>query len=100
MLRQSVTRPLSSSRPMLNRSFSSLTPRMGEGDTGAPKSSQFKTGGDAFQRREAAQESKYIHDKEMQRLHDLKGKINEQRQSLDDLEKHINDLSGGQGGHK
>jgi hypothetical protein len=38
MLRQSVTRPLSTtSRAILTRPFSAIAPRMGEGDTGAPR---------------------------------------------------------------
>lgn len=43
MFRQSVAKPLSSSRPMLNRPFSALAPRMGEGDTGSPKPGPWRT---------------------------------------------------------
>ena len=38
MFRQSIARPLTSANRFVgNRSFSALAPRMGEGDTGAPK---------------------------------------------------------------
>lgn len=38
MIRQSVTRPLTTTtRATLARPFSAIAPRMGEGDTGAPR---------------------------------------------------------------
>jgi len=39
MLRQSITRPaIIANRALCQRSFSAVAPRMGEGDTGAPRS--------------------------------------------------------------
>lgn len=39
MLRQSITRPaIAANRALCQRSFSAIAPRMGEGDTGAPRS--------------------------------------------------------------
>lgn len=39
MLRQSITRPaVIANRALCQRSFSAVAPRMGEGDTGAPRS--------------------------------------------------------------
>lgn len=39
MLRQTITRPVvTANRALLQRSFSAVAPRMGEGDTGAPRS--------------------------------------------------------------
>lgn len=38
MFRQSIARPLTTANRFIgNRSFSALAPRMGEGDTGAPR---------------------------------------------------------------
>ncbi|CAG7944863.1 unnamed protein product [Penicillium salamii] len=90
MLRQSVVRSANTaSRAVFTRSFSVAVPRLGEGDTGAPRSSGGKSSGDAFSRREAAQESLYIRDKELEKLAQLKKKIGEQRKHLDDLESHM-----------
>ncbi|KAJ5232198.1 hypothetical protein N7468_005154 [Penicillium chermesinum] len=93
MLRQSIVRPMvAANRALVSRSFSVAAPRMGEGDSGAPR-----TGGqasdDAFTKREAAQESLYIHKKEIEKLKNLKAKIAEQRGHLDELEKHIDTLT-------
>ncbi|KAL4775586.1 mitochondrial ATPase inhibitor, IATP-domain-containing protein [Aspergillus nidulans var. acristatus] len=86
MLRQSVTRPLSTtSRAILTRPFSAIAPRMGEGDTGAPR-----PGGaahsDAWQKRETAQENLYM-------LEALKKKIQEQREHLNELDKHLDQFT-------
>jgi hypothetical protein len=43
MLRQSV-RPLTTANRALTRSFSALAPRMGEGDTGAPRPGGIQSG--------------------------------------------------------
>ncbi|KAL5361915.1 mitochondrial ATPase inhibitor, IATP-domain-containing protein [Aspergillus floccosus] len=100
MLRQSIIRPLSTAnRAIVSRSFSSFAPRMAEGDTGAPRSGG-SAQSDAFQRREAAQENLYIHEKEIEKLQALRKKINEQRQHLNELDKHLEELQNEQGGEK
>ncbi|KAI9924766.1 hypothetical protein ASPWEDRAFT_28100 [Aspergillus wentii DTO 134E9] len=100
MFRQSITRPLSSAnRAVINRSFSALAPRMGEGDTGAPSPGGSQQS-DQFKRREAAQEGLYIREKEMEKLRALKKKLGEQRQHLDALDKHIDELTKEQGGEQ
>ncbi|KAJ6081777.1 hypothetical protein N7499_006651 [Penicillium canescens] len=94
MLRQFIVRPaVTANRAVMTRSFSAAVPRMGEGDTGAPRSGSGATSGDAFTRREAAQESLYIREKELEKLAALKKKIAEQRKHLDELENHIDGLS-------
>ncbi|KXG47156.1 ATPase inhibitor, IATP, mitochondria [Penicillium griseofulvum] len=89
MLRQFVRPAATANRAVFTRSFSVAVPRMGEGDTGAPRSSGGASSGDAFTKREAAQESLYIREKELEKLAQLKKKINEQRKHLDELETHI-----------
>ncbi|GFF53504.1 ATPase inhibitor, mitochondrial [Aspergillus udagawae] len=98
MLRLSV-RPLTTANRALTRSFSALAPRMGEGDTGAPRAGGVQSG-DSFTRREAAQESLYIHEKEKEKLAALKRKLQEQQEHLDELGRHIDELTRNQGGEK
>ncbi|KAJ5933909.1 hypothetical protein N7454_006238 [Penicillium verhagenii] len=94
MLRQSIIRPAATaSRALQFRSFSVAVPRMGEGDTGAPRSAGGSSSGDAFTKREAAQESMYIREKELEKLAKLKKQITDQRKHLDDLEGHIDSLT-------
>ncbi|EAW11424.1 uncharacterized protein ACLA_091220 [Aspergillus clavatus NRRL 1] len=97
MFRQSVTRPLASANSaIVNRSFSALAPRMGAGDTGAPRAGGSQSG-DSFTRREAAQESLYIHEKEKEKLESLRKKIKEQQAHLAELDKHLDDFTKNQG---
>ncbi|KAJ5234916.1 uncharacterized protein N7469_004084 [Penicillium citrinum] len=98
MLRQSITRPaVIANRALCQRSFSAVAPRMGEGDTGAPRSGGAASS-DSFTKREAAQESMYIREKELEKLHNLKKKIGDQRNHLNELEEHIDKLTKEQGG--
>ncbi|KAI9371636.1 mitochondrial ATPase inhibitor, IATP-domain-containing protein [Aspergillus egyptiacus] len=87
MLRHSIARPLN--RAVLTRSFSAIAPRMA-GETGGtrPGGSQAS---DQFQKREAAQENLYIHQKEQEKLLALRKKIEEQRKHLNELDKHLYD---------
>ncbi|KAF7131029.1 hypothetical protein CNMCM5793_004016 [Aspergillus hiratsukae] len=98
MLRLSV-RPLTTANRALTRSFSALAPRMGEGDTGAPRAGGTQHG-DSFTRREAAQESLYIHEKEKEKLAALRRKIQEQQEHLNELDRHLEEFSRNQGGEK
>ncbi|OQD77963.1 hypothetical protein PENDEC_c002G00353 [Penicillium decumbens] len=94
MLRQLTARPLiTANRALSQRAFSVAVPRMGEGDTGAPRGGGGGASGDAFTKREAAQEALYIREKELEKLAQLKKKITAQRQHLDELESHIDSLS-------
>ncbi|KAK1148936.1 ATPase inhibitor [Aspergillus melleus] len=100
MLRQSIVRPLSTAnRALATRSFSALAPRMAEGDVGSPRSGG-QAQSDSFQRREAAQENMYIHEKELEKLRSLKKSITEQRAHLDKLDKHIDEITKNQGGEQ
>ncbi|KAL2843492.1 mitochondrial ATPase inhibitor, IATP-domain-containing protein [Aspergillus pseudoustus] len=95
MLRRSVTRPLTTtSRAAFTRPFSAIAARMAAGDTGAPRPGGAKAS-DEFQKREAAQENLYIHQKEQEKLATLKKKIEEQRSNLNELENNLNELSKG-----
>merc|ERR1712187_954758 len=79
MFRQSIARPLASANRLIgNRSFSAIAPRMGEGDTGAPKSGG-AAASDSFSRREAANEAVYIKQQEQEKLQALKKKLSDQR---------------------
>ncbi|RAK92326.1 hypothetical protein BO79DRAFT_207438 [Aspergillus costaricaensis CBS 115574] len=100
MLRQSISK--SSTRLLTTtttRSFSALAPRMGAGDTGAPRPGGSQHA-DSFTKREAAQENLYVHEKEMEKLRALKAKLNEQRKHLDELDKHIDEFTKNQGGEQ
>ncbi|KAJ5130979.1 uncharacterized protein N7515_007018 [Penicillium bovifimosum] len=90
MLRQFVRPAATANRAVFSRSFSVAVPRMGEGDTGAPRSGGGgASGGDAFTKREAAQESLYIREKELEKLAQLKKSIVQQRKHLEELENHM-----------
>ncbi|KAL2867999.1 uncharacterized protein BJX67DRAFT_380552 [Aspergillus lucknowensis] len=96
MLRLSVTRPLTTtSRVILARPFSAVAPRMAAGDTGAPRPGGVQAS-DQFQKREAAQENLYIHQKEQEKLASLRKKIEEQRSHLNELEKNLDEFTKGE----
>ncbi|KAI0012097.1 mitochondrial ATPase inhibitor, IATP-domain-containing protein [Xylariaceae sp. FL0662B] len=78
------------------RAFSTTTRAMAGGDTGAPP----KTGGpgDAFQRRERAQEDYTIRQREKEKLLELRKKLREQQAHLQKLADHIDELTKDQGG--
>jgi len=100
MLRQAVFRPLlRANQLVVRRSFSLAAVRMGEGDTGAPRPGGVKAD-DQFTRREAAQETFYIREKEMEKLRALRVKLKEQRRHLDELDNHIDQLTREQGGEQ
>ncbi|GAO13822.1 uncharacterized protein UV8b_03950 [Ustilaginoidea virens] len=96
MLRTTLTKT-AAFRP-LRAAFSTTGRAMGEGDTGAPP----KTGGqgDAFQRRERASEDLAIRQRENEKLRELKKKIAEQKQHLQRLSDHIDEITKDQGGEK
>ncbi|KAK4181570.1 mitochondrial ATPase inhibitor, IATP-domain-containing protein [Triangularia setosa] len=94
MLRTSftkITRPA-----LLSRTFATTSRAMGAGDTGAPP----KTGGqgDAFQRREKAQEDFAIRQREKEKLLALRQKLREQQDHLQKLSDHIDEITKDQGG--
>ncbi|KAE8351454.1 mitochondrial ATPase inhibitor, IATP-domain-containing protein [Aspergillus coremiiformis] len=99
MLRQSIRPITTANRAIVSRSFSALAPKMGEGDTGAPRAGGAAQS-DQFTKREAAQENLYIHEKEREKLLALRKKVQEQREHLDELDKHIEDLTKNQGGEQ
>ncbi|PYH90519.1 hypothetical protein BO71DRAFT_422236 [Aspergillus ellipticus CBS 707.79] len=100
MLRQSITKPVTSAnRLLITRSFSALAPRMGAGDAGAPRSGGAQQS-DQFTKREAAQENLYIHEKELDKIRALRAKVADQRKHLDELDKHLEDITKGQGGEQ
>ncbi|KAF3009156.1 hypothetical protein G7054_g1665 [Neopestalotiopsis clavispora] len=78
------------------RAFSVSSRVMAAGDTGSPP----KVGGqgDAFQRREKANEDYAIRQREKEKLLELKKKLAEQQQHLKTLSDHIDELTKEQGG--
>ncbi|ROT37443.1 hypothetical protein SODALDRAFT_334542 [Sodiomyces alkalinus F11] len=78
--------------------FTTTTRVMAAGDTGAPP----KTGGvgDAFQRRERANEEYAIRQREKEKLQEMKKKIAEQQAHLQQLSDHIDEITRDQGGEK
>jgi len=69
---------------------------MGEGDVGAPPKSGGQ--GDAFQKRERANEDYAIKQREKEKLLDLKKKLAEQQAHLKQLSDHIDEITKEQGG--
>ncbi|KAF6226274.1 hypothetical protein HO133_009140 [Letharia lupina] len=63
---------------------------MGEGDTGATRSGG-SAQGDAFSKREQADENLYVRRQEQEKLQQLKKKIEDHKKHLDDLDKHVTD---------
>ncbi|KAI6249987.1 hypothetical protein HI914_01898 [Erysiphe necator] len=96
-------------RQLISRSFKlkssfyaalSTTARpMAAGDTGAPKSGGAQSG-DAFSRREKANEDMAIKAREREKLLELRKKISEQHDHLNRLEKHLDDLANERGGYQ
>ncbi|KAK2746740.1 hypothetical protein FQN55_005467 [Onygenales sp. PD_40] len=100
MLRQSARPLLRATQLPLNRSFSVAARRMGEGDTGAPRATGAMKTGDSWTKKEAAQESMYIRQKELEKLKDLKKKLEAQRKHLNELDAHIDALTKEHGGEQ
>lgn len=61
---------------------------MAEGDTGGVRPGG-QSQGDAFSKREAANEDYYVRQKEMEKLAALKKKIDEHKKHLEELEKNV-----------
>ncbi|KAK7752704.1 ATPase inhibitor [Diatrype stigma] len=101
MYRQSLITKASSLRGLASqssrRAFTTTYRAMSAGDTGAPP----KTGGqgDAFQKREKANEDYAIRLREREKLLDLKKKLAEQQNHLQKLSEHIDELTKSQGGN-
>ncbi|GAB1739705.1 hypothetical protein NU219Hw_g4647t1 [Hortaea werneckii] len=68
-----ATRALPRAQPA--RTFATTTYRMAAGDTGSPRSAAGGTGGDAFSKREHANEEMEIRRREKEKLEALKKKI-------------------------
>ncbi|TLS28405.1 hypothetical protein PpBr36_01108 [Pyricularia pennisetigena] len=99
MLRQSFTKV---ARPAVRLSntrvaFSTSASRMAEGDLGStPKTG----GGDAFQKRERAQEDYAIRQREKEKLLELRKRLAEQQAHLNKLAEHIDEITKQQGGEQ
>ncbi|ORY62329.1 mitochondrial ATPase inhibitor, IATP-domain-containing protein [Pseudomassariella vexata] len=98
MYRQALTKVAlrGTAVPVTSRAFSVTARVSSAGDTGAPP----KTGGqgDAFQRREKANEDYAIKLREKEKLLELKKKLGEQQAHLKQLSDHIDELTKEQGG--
>ncbi|TLD26934.1 hypothetical protein PspLS_04829 [Pyricularia sp. CBS 133598] len=98
MLRQSFTKVARPAVRLSNtRALSTSAIRMAEGDLGStPKTG----GGDAFQKRERAQEDYAIRQREKEKLIELRKKLAEQQAHLNKLAEHIDEITKGQGGEQ
>ncbi|KAF9879269.1 mitochondrial ATPase [Colletotrichum karsti] len=97
MLRVTVAKAAARPLTFTSRAAFTTTARaMGEGDTGAPP----KMGGqgDAFQRREKANEDYAIRQREKEKLLELRKKVSEQQAHLQQLSDHIDEITKEQGG--
>ncbi|EHL03395.1 putative ATPase inhibitor, mitochondrial [Glarea lozoyensis 74030] len=72
---------------------------MAGGDTGAPRSGGIAQG-DAFSKREKANEDYTIRMREKEKLLELRKKVAEQQDHLKKLEDHIDELSKSSGGEQ
>jgi len=103
MYRQALlkaVRPALRSTTLQSRAaFSTTTRAMAGGDTGAPRTTGV-AGGDAFTKREKANEDYAIRMREKEKLLELKKKLAEQHEHLKKLEDHIDELSKSQGGEQ
>ncbi|KAI2629647.1 mitochondrial ATPase inhibitor, IATP-domain-containing protein [Hypoxylon sp. NC1633] len=102
MYRQTLTKipsrglAIASSR----RAFTTSLRVMAEGDTGATRSLGSLGQGDAFQKREKANEDYTIRQREKEKLLELRKKLSEQQDHLQKLSDHIDELTKDQGGEK
>ncbi|KAK2062284.1 hypothetical protein LY76DRAFT_589647 [Colletotrichum caudatum] len=96
MMRIAATKAAARPLSLASRAaFSTTTRAMGEGDTGAPSK---YGGGDAFQKREKANEDYAIHQREKEKLLELKKQLAEQQAHLKQLSDHIDEITKNQGG--
>ncbi|KAF3061450.1 ATPase inhibitor, mitochondrial [Daldinia childiae] len=87
------------SRGLSRRAFSTTIRAMSAGDTGAPnKLGSLGGQGDAFQKREKANEDYSIRQREKEKLLELRKKLREQQDHLQKLSDHIDELTKDQGG--
>ncbi|KAH7138436.1 mitochondrial ATPase inhibitor, IATP-domain-containing protein [Dendryphion nanum] len=86
---------IKAARPLASKRLLSTTARaMAGGDTGSGTSRiGGSRGGDAFTKREAAAEELYIREEERQKLLAIKEKLKTQKQHIEDLEKHIDEVT-------
>ncbi|KAL8866189.1 MAG: hypothetical protein Q9174_006447 [Haloplaca sp. 1 TL-2023] len=70
------------------RTISTTALRMAAGDAGAPRAGGAAQG-DAFTKREQANEDFAIRQKEMEKLKGLKEKIEQHKKHLEELDKHV-----------
>ncbi|CAJ2501507.1 Uu.00g043600.m01.CDS01 [Anthostomella pinea] len=100
MFRQTLTKVPARglATPVSRRAFTTTFRVMAAGDTGAPPAMGGQ--GDAFQKREKANEDYTIRQREKEKLIQLKAKIAEQQDHLKKLSSHIDELTKEQGGEK
>ncbi|CAD6577346.1 MAG: hypothetical protein ASARMPREDX12_008318 [Alectoria sarmentosa] len=92
MLRQSIIQTLKpgfrSALYPTSRTITTTASRMAEGDTGSTKPGG-SAQGDAFSKREQADENLYVRQKEQEKLQQLKQKIADHKKHLDELDQHV-----------
>ncbi|KAI1107845.1 mitochondrial ATPase inhibitor, IATP-domain-containing protein [Jackrogersella minutella] len=101
MYRQTLTKVPSRGLAIASyrRAFTTTTRTMAAGDTGSPnKLGSLGGQGDAFQKREKANEDYAIRQREKEKLIELRKKLHEQQEHLKRLSDHIDELTKEQGG--
>lgn len=90
MFRTSI---IAAARPASKRTFS-VAARAMAGETGSGFSRPTgQRGGDAFTKREMAQEELYIRKEEREKLLAIKEKLQQQKKHIEELEKHIDTVT-------
>ncbi|KAL9132233.1 MAG: hypothetical protein Q9217_000037 [Psora testacea] len=88
MLRTSLIQAIKPNLRISTRTITTSAIKMGEGDTGAPRSGG-STQGDAFTKREQANEDYHIRQREIEKLQQLKEKIAGHQRHLAELDKNV-----------
>ena len=90
-LTRALLRQLPRTTTVSTRSFSAITRRMAEGDTGAPRSGG-ATQSDAFTKREQASEDYYVKQQEQKKLEELRKRIADKEADLAKDRKEAEDI--------
>ncbi|KAI9677199.1 MAG: hypothetical protein M1829_002773 [Trizodia sp. TS-e1964] len=100
-LLSSVCVSLRTSRLSANPAALNIIRGMAEGATGSGSSRAGGiASGDAFSKREKANEDYYVREQEKAKLLALREKLKQQQKHLQELDKHIDELTKGQGGEQ
>ncbi|RDL36753.1 Uncharacterized protein BP5553_06105 [Venustampulla echinocandica] len=99
MYRQSIIKAARPALRLQSRAAFTTTARSMAGETGAPRPTG-QLHGDAFTKREKANEDFTIREREKEKLLELRKRLAEQHDHLKKLEEHIDELSKNSGGEQ